>query len=218
MKEIEFANFKKELEDAGVTLVAVSKKKSVEDILKVYHYGHRDFGENYVQELVEKQKLLPADIHWHFVGHLQRNKVKEIAGFVHLIHGVDSERLIKEINKQAIKNNRTIDVLLQVHIAEEATKFGLSADEVRQILSVTDLYPNVRVRGLMGMGTLTDNEEQTNREFHQLRQLFDDCGAQLDSPNWSILSMGMSGDYLTAIKNGSTMVRVGTLIFGERVY
>lgn len=198
--------------------MAVSKKKSAEDILKVYEYGHRDFGENYVQELVEKQKELPADIRWHFIGHLQSNKVKEIAGFVYLIHGVDSERLIKEINKQAIKNNRIIDILLQVHIAEEATKFGFSAEEIKEVLPILNLYPNINVKGLMGMGTLTNDQEQTNKEFKKMKVLFDDCNAILKSKSWSVLSMGMSGDYRIAIQNGSTMIRIGTLIFGERVY
>lgn len=217
MDQKDFHNFKKELLDAGVTLVAVSKTKPTEDIQHLYNYGQRDFGENYVQELVIKQPHLPADIRWHFIGHLQRNKVKEIASFIYLIHGVDSEKLLKEINKQAINHNRIIDVLLQVHIAEENTKFGFDKNEIVALIPQLDLYPNVCIRGLMGMATFSDDKEKVGKEFRGLKDLFDECNSHLyDKQKWDTLSMGMSADYEIAIKNGSTMIRIGTLLFGAR--
>lgn len=218
MEKEEFLSFNTGLQQQGVTLVAVSKKKSNQDILNVYDFGQRDFGENYVQELVAKQPGLPGDIRWHFIGHLQRNKVKEIAGFVHLIQGVDSERLIKEINKQAVKNNRIIQILLQVHIAEEETKFGFSREEVSALIPQLGLYPHVAVKGLMGMATLTDSEARVQKEFAGLKTFFDECRLETNAREWQILSMGMSGDYQMAIQNGSTMIRIGTLIFGKRAY
>ncbi len=216
MEQKEFCNFKKELEDAGVTLVAVSKTKSIQDIQKLYDYGQRDFGENYVQELVAKQAELPQDIRWHFIGHLQRNKVKEIAPFIHLIQSVDSERLLKEINKEAIKNNRVINILLQVHIAEESTKFGFDRKEISELLPHLDHYMNIKVKGLMGMATLSEDTEKVGQEFSLLKQFFAGCKNEEAAKDWSILSMGMSADYENAIKNGSTMIRIGTLLFGSR--
>lgn len=216
MEQQEFINFRKELGQQGVTLVAVSKTKDAGEILRLYNYGQRDFGENYVQELTSKHSELPDDIRWHFIGHLQRNKVKDIAGFIHLIHGVDSERLIKEINKQAINNNRDISVLLQVHIAEESSKFGFDKQEILDLLHHLDLYPGVGVRGLMGMATFTDDMKQVAQEFDGLKHLFDECREHPAAKGWDTLSMGMSADYRVAIEHGSTMVRIGTLIFGER--
>jgi pyridoxal phosphate enzyme (YggS family) len=195
-----------------VTLVAVSKTKPNSDILELYEMGHRDFGENYVQELVEKSQQLPNDIRWHFIGHLQSNKVKLIAPFVQLIQSVDSLRLLEEINKQAAKNGRVIDILLQMHIAEEETKFGLDENELTAILPKLSLYRNINFRGLMGMATFTDDNERLQKEFQYLRGIFD---TYVTAPG-SILSMGMSSDYNLAIEKGSTMVRIGSLIFGER--
>lgn len=196
-----------------VTLVAVSKTKPVAALEEAYHAGHRDFGENKVQELCQKAEVLPTDIRWHMIGHLQRNKVKYIAPFVHLIHGVDSERLLAEINKQGAKNNRTIDVLLQLHIAEESSKFGFSYDEAEALFSSENTYPNVRIIGLMGMASFTDNEAQVKEEFETLSRFY---------RKWNVkkalttLSMGMSNDYKAAIAKGSNMVRLGSLIFGHR--
>ncbi|MCO6497827.1 MAG: YggS family pyridoxal phosphate-dependent enzyme [Chitinophagaceae bacterium] len=217
MEQAEFLKFKDELTAVGVTLVAVSKTKPEEDILRLYNWGHRDFGENYVQELTSKQEALPKDIHWHFIGHLQRNKVKYIAPFVHLIHGVDSERLLKEINKEAVKNNRAIAVLLQVFIADEETKFGLDRNEVMELTARLNQYSNVKVRGLMGMATFTEDMEQVRKEFQTLKTLFDDCRKTENGKDWDTLSMGMSADYKVAVAEGSTMVRIGTLLFGKRI-
>jgi len=202
-------------------LVAVSKTKPVEDIEALYNLGQRDFGENYVQELVEKEVVLPKDIHWHFIGHLQSNKVKYIAPFVHLIHGVDSFNLLKEINKQAEKNNRTIDCLLQVHIAKEETKFGFDSQELQEVtrmIADSDLK-NIHVIGLMGMASFSDDKDLVRGEFRSLKMIFD-SSAQLSTFNFqlSTLSMGMSGDYNIAIEEGSNMVRIGSLLFGERNY
>ena len=203
----------------NVTLVAVSKTKPASDILELYQIGHRDFGENYVQELVEKQQQLPNDIRWHFIGHLQSNKVKYIASFVHLIHGVDSFKLLKEINKQALKNNRVIDVLLQVHIAMEETKFGLDENELKEILQNKELAElgNIRICGLMGMASFSEDMDLVRNEFKYLKNLFDKV-SHLPAPNasFSILSMGMSSDYTSAIEEGSNMVRIGSLLFGAR--
>lgn len=206
-----------QLRSSGATLVAVSKIKPVSDIKALYDLGQRDFGENYVQELVEKQSQLPADIRWHFIGHLQSNKVKYIAPFVHLIHGVDSFSLLKEINKQGIKNSRVIDCLLQVHVAQEATKFGLNETELTEILEQAASLENVSVKGLMGMASFSDNESLVRNEFRKLKELFGQLNKSGGSNiNPRILSMGMSGDYKIAIEEGSTMVRVGSLLFGAR--
>ena len=208
----------------GVTLVAVSKRKPVEDIKGFYDLGQRDFGENYVQELVSKAEALPADIKWHFIGHLQSNKVKYIAPFVHLIHGVDSFGLLAEVNKQAEKCNRTIDVLLQLYIAEEETKFGLSQAEVLSLLdeyqSNKNTLQHIRICGLMGMATNTDNKDVVRREFAGLLSFLDLlCTTRFrDQPWFKICSMGMSADYEAAISEGSTHIRVGSLLFGERQY
>ncbi|MEO6832587.1 MAG: YggS family pyridoxal phosphate-dependent enzyme [Chitinophagaceae bacterium] len=207
---------------SNVSLVAVSKKKSAAEIQSLYDAGQRDFGENYVQELVEKQSQLPTDIRWHFIGHLQRNKVKLIAPFVYLIQSVDSFRLLEEINKQAATLGRTIDVLLQVHVAEEETKFGLDEKEVFELLEYFEAQKNnlqnVRICGLMGMGTATNNEVQTRKEFARLHALFLNLKSVqfLAQPQFAICSMGMSGDYQLAIEEGSTMLRIGSLLFGER--
>jgi PLP dependent protein len=212
-----------ELNSKNVTLVAVSKTKPVEDILALYNLGHRDFGENYVQELVEKQEQLPKDIYWHFIGHLQSNKVKYIAPFVHLIHGIDSFKLLKEVDKQAKKINRVIDVLLQVHIAQEETKFGLDENELHELLRTnsTELHKlkNVRICGLMGMASFIDDKDKVRNEFKYLKTLFDKYAKpQTSNIELRTLSMGMSADYAIAIEEGSNMVRVGSLIFGERAH
>ena len=196
-----------------VTLVAVSKTKPNSAIEEAFGVGHRDFGENKVQELCQKAEELPKDIRWHMIGHLQRNKVKYIAPFVHLIHGVDSERLLAEINKQGVRNDRVIDVLIQLHIAEESSKFGFSYDEAASLFSNENLYPNVRVVGLMGMATFTEDKTQITREFETLSTFYNTWKAQ---KSLSVLSMGMSNDYPIAIAMGSNMIRVGSLIFGRR--
>lgn len=211
-----YHQLKAELDERGVTLLAVSKTKPIADIEALYQLGQRDFAENYVQELVDKQPLLPPDIRWHFIGHLQRNKVKYIASFCHLIQGVDSLSLLQEINKQAQKHQRVIEVLLQVHIASEETKFGLSEQEVFSILAQVPLYPHVRIIGLMGMASFTDNTKQVQSEFLHLRSIFDKAREQFSELSLRVLSMGMSGDYQLAIDCGSTMVRVGSLLFGAR--
>lgn len=197
-----------------VTLIAVSKTKPNTMLLEAYNAGQRDFGENYVKELIDKQEQLPKDINWHFIGHLQSNKVKYIAPFVHLIHGVDSFSLLKEINKQALKNNRVIDCLLQIYIAKEETKFGLDFNEASQILNSTEFkeLKNVAIKGFMAMASNTDNQEQIKKEFASLKTF------SLQYPELTILSFGMSSDYLLAIEKGSTMIRVGSSIFGERNY
>lgn len=211
------------LKAKGVTLVAVSKTKPVEDILELYELGQRDFGENYVQEMVDKATVLPADIRWHFIGHLQRNKVKYIAPFVSLIHGVDSWRLLEEINSQAGKKGRVIDCLLQVHIASEETKFGLDAAELGEVMDnlakpeTAARVQNVRICGLMGMASFSSDTSLVRSEFHTLHSLAD-LYKERTVAAWSpgILSMGMSADFETAIEEGSTMVRIGSLLFGER--
>ncbi len=205
---------------ATVTLVAVSKTKSVEVILEAYQGGQRVFGENRVQEMVEKQAVLPQDIEWHHIGHLQTNKVKHLAPFVDMIHAVDSRKLLIEINKNGLKNKRVISCLLQIHIAEEDTKFGLLESELNSLLEIFNPleFKNVKVCGLMGMSTLTDDESQIKREFGMLKKLFDDVQEKYVEilPDFNVLSMGMSGDYPIAIEEGSTMIRVGSLIFGSR--
>ena len=207
-----------ELNGANVTLVAVSKTKPIEDIKALYDLGQRDFGENYVQELVDKAEKLPKDIRWHLIGHLQSNKVKYVASFIHLIQVVDSLKLLEEINKQALKNNRVIDCLLQAHIAKEETKFGLDKNELTELLtsSASQLH-NIRVIGLMGMASFTDDTTLVRKEFHYLKNLFDKAAGLL-SPNSVLptLSMGMSSDYKIAVEEGSTMVRIGSLLFGQR--
>ncbi len=199
------------------TLVAVSKTKPVEDIQALYNLGQRDFGENYVQELVEKAAALPKDIRWHFIGHLQSNKIKYIAPFVHLIHGVDSLNLLKEINKQAAKNNRIIDCLLQVHIATEETKFGFDESELNGLNGPVAIgLKNVHIKGLMGMASFSNDTNLVRSEFKKLKQLYDQLPTLHLTP--FTLSMGMSSDYKIAIEEGSNMVRIGSLLFGERNY
>jgi hypothetical protein len=216
-----FSALSEELGVYHATLVAVSKTKPVTDIQALYDLGHRDFGENYVQELVEKQALLPKDIRWHFIGHLQSNKVKYIAPFVHLIHGVDSMKLLQTIHKQGAANQRRIPVLLQVHIAQEETKFGLDAMELRQILqdpSLQNGMDHVQISGLMGMASFSDDRELVRGEFRKLKALFDAVKQAFFSKDdaFSVLSMGMSADYQMALEEGSTMIRVGSLLFGSR--
>lgn len=208
-----------ELSAKNATLVAVSKIKPLSDIMSLYQLGQRDFGENYVQELVEKASQAPKNIRWHFIGHLQSNKVKYLAPFVHLIHGVDGFNLLKEINKQAAKCGRVIDVLLQVHIAQEETKFGLNEIETKQLLQQfhQSNMQNVRIMGLMGMASFTDNTEQVRNEFRTLKQILLMPEMQSLKPGPSILSFGMSGDYKIALEEGSTMVRIGSLLFGARL-
>ena len=198
------------------TLIAVSKIKPIEDIQALYDLGQRDFGENYVQELIGKYEQLPKDINWHFIGHLQSNKVKYLASFVHLIHGVDSSSLLKEINKQALKNNRIIDCLLQIHIAKEETKFGLDEKELHELSQLHELK-NIRITGLMGMASFTEDNHLIIQEFSLLKKLFDEY-TQLSTFNFqlSTLSMGMSADYKFALDAGSNMVRIGSLLFGSR--
>ncbi len=202
-----------------VTLVAVSKTKPVADLMEAYNAGQLVFGENYVQELVEKHEVLPKDIQWHFIGHLQSRKVKLIAPFVSLIHGVDSLKLLEEINKQATKNNRIIDCLLQVYIADEETKFGLNEQEINEIIASKEFKElnNIKIVGLMGMATFIDNKDQIKKEFQNLKTIFDNV-SQLKTENCLLktISMGMSGDYQLAIECGSTMVRIGSSIFGGR--
>ncbi len=203
-----------------VTLVAVSKTHPPEAIQAAYAAGQRVFGENKVQELVAKAETLPKDIEWHLIGHLQTNKVKFVAPFVHMIHAIDSVRLLEEVNKRALQNARTIDVLLQVHIAEEESKFGFDDTELRELVSGTILnhLTAVRVRGLMGMATFTEDHATISREFNHLKALFDELKASnyASLKTFDVLSMGMSGDYETAISCGSTMIRVGSRIFGSR--
>lgn len=201
----------------GVKLVAVSKNHPAEMIKEVYDLGQKVFGENKVQELLEKQPVLPNDIEWHLIGHLQTNKVKYIAGFVAMIESVDSEKLLKEIDKEAAKNNRKIKVLLQVKIAKEETKFGLTPDEAKDIFNqyLEGNFPNIEIKGLMGMASFVDDESQIREEFSILKNLFDEL-SQLKP--LETLSMGMSGDFPLAIESGSNSVRVGSAIFGERHY
>lgn len=208
------------LQNAHVRLVAVSKTKPVESIRQLYDKGQRDFGENKVQELTEKAAQLPADMQWHMIGHLQKNKVKYIAPFIHMIHSVDSMALLAEINKQAMKHKRIISCLLQMHIAKEETKFGMNAAELFALLQ-DDNYKamqNIQVAGLMGMATLTDNLETIRSEFRGLHQLFKTVQSTYfaDKPQFKEISMGMSSDYIIAVEEGATIVRIGSLIFGER--
>ncbi|MBC3759972.1 YggS family pyridoxal phosphate-dependent enzyme [Hyunsoonleella sp. SJ7] len=204
-----------------VTLVAVSKTKPVDTIMEAYEAGHNTFGENKVQEMVEKYEEMPKDIEWHMIGHLQRNKVKYMANFVRLIHGVDNFKLLKEINKQAKKHDRVIDCLFQIKIAEEDSKFGMSTYEAKEIITSKSFseLKNIRITGVMGMATFTNNETQIKQEFNVLKQTFEDL-KPLETTNFKpeTISMGMSGDYQLAIACGSTMIRVGSSIFGARNY
>ena len=209
----------KEVQAVDTTLVAVSKTKPIEAIQELYDLGQRDFGENYVQELNEKQKQLAIDIRWHFIGHLQSNKVKYIAPFVYLIHGIDSFKLLKEVNKQGEKNNRVIKVLLQVYIAQEETKFGLDENELHELLNANELHlmKNINIIGLMGMASFSSDQNVVRNEFKNLKRIFDNH-AQLQTSNRKLktLSMGMSADYKIALQEGSNMIRVGSLLFGSR--
>jgi len=212
---------KKETDLLNVTLVAVSKTKPAADVLEAYKAGQRIFGENQVQELTEKYEELPKDIQWHLIGHLQTNKVKYIAPFVTLIHSVDSLKLLQEINKQALKNNRVIDCLLQIYIADEETKYGLGFDEAIDLLRSDEFaeIKNVRIRGLMGIATNTDNQKQLKEEYYELDTFFKGIKQSFfrHQDSFNELSMGMSADYKVAIQQGSTMVRLGSNIFGQRV-
>jgi PLP dependent protein len=201
-----------------VILVAVSKTKPASAIQEAYESDHRDFGENKVQELVSKAAELPKDINWHLIGHLQTNKVKYIAPFVHLIHSVDSLKLLEEINKHALKHNRIIDCLLQVYIAKEETKFGLDQQELSELIASSTALSGIRIRGLMGMASNTDDMHLVAAEFKYLKTLFDSLSVELKSADFNIISMGMSSDYQVAIANGSNMIRLGSTIFGERNY
>lgn len=226
VNESKYAEIIQELNARKVTLVAVSKLQSAKDIKRMYELGQRDFGENYVQELADKQGQLPQDIRWHFIGHLQSNKVKFISPFVHLIQGVDSLKLLNEINKQAKKTGRVIHCLLQIHIAQEETKFGLNEAELDEIITTVqekpEDYSNIFIDGLMGMASFSDDLEKVRSEMKMLKSLFDKYSS-LSTPDsyrencqLSTLSMGMSGDYKLAIEEGSNMVRIGSLLFGAR--
>ena len=218
-----YETIKQELALQNVTLVAVSKTKPAEDIIEAYQAGHLDFGENYVQELTDKYEVLPKNIRWHFIGHLQSNKVKYIAPFVHLIHGVDSEKLLLEINKQGAKLNRVIPCLLQIHISAEETKFGLDESELETIIAKITAdpvaYKHVSVTGLMGMASFTEDNNLIISEFKKLKKLFEESKTQLSIINYpfNTLSMGMSADYRFAIEQGSTMIRIGSMLFGSRI-
>ncbi|MEO6488747.1 MAG: YggS family pyridoxal phosphate-dependent enzyme [Ferruginibacter sp.] len=217
-----YHKIQKELEPFNASLVAVTKMRSTQDIMQAYDLGQRDFGENYVQELLEKHDTLPKDIRWHFIGHLQTNKVKHIAPFIHLIHGVDSHNLLLEINKQAKKMDRVISCLLQVHISKEETKFGLSETEVNLLIHRFVTQPNelngIQLSGLMGMASFTEDNDLIISEFNKLKDLYHNYKASLSGINnpFAILSMGMSADYRFAIEAGSNMVRIGSLLFGSR--
>ena len=224
VNKVAYQQLVSELKPKNISLVAVSKTKLVEEIKELYDLGQRDFGENYVQELVEKQQKLPKDIRWHFIGHLQTNKVKLIVPVVQLIQSVDSLKLLKEINKQAGKMKKVIDCLLEVHIAEEETKFGFDAKEIHELL-VTNSHElselkNVRIVGLMGMASLTDDMNKVRKEFKKLKAIFERLTThperQSKDSRLTTLSMGMTADYKTAIEEGSNMIRIGSLIFGER--
>jgi pyridoxal phosphate enzyme (YggS family) len=209
------------LDASGATLVAVSKMQSAADIRTLYDYGQRDFGENYVQELVQKRGELPDDVRWHFIGHLQTNKVKLIAPFVYMVHGVDSLRLLQAVDRQAGLAGREVRCLLQVHIAREETKFGLDSAELDALLDATadgSALPNVRLCGLMGMASFTDDADRVAGEFRHLRAVFDRLrvGRMAGRADFHVLSMGMSGDFRIALRHGSTLVRIGSLLFGPR--
>jgi pyridoxal phosphate enzyme (YggS family) len=215
-----FKELQKELARTQTKLIAVSKTKPHEQIMGMYEKGQRDFGENRVQEMADKYEALPKDIRWHFIGHLQTNKVKYMAEFVHLVHSVDRQKVLKEINKRARQNDRVIDCLLQFHIAEEESKFGFDLPEVREMLEGQAFanFKNVRICGVMGMATFTDDHEKVRREFQSLHKIFDTLRSDFfaDQPHFREISMGMSGDYPIAQEEGSTMVRIGSLLFGPR--
>jgi PLP dependent protein len=215
------AELKAELPE-GVKLVAVSKTKPTEAILEAFQSGHKIFGENKAQELIQKHGELPGDIEWHFIGHLQSNKTKYIASFVSMVHSIDSFKILRTLNKEARKNQRVIPCLLQFHIAEESTKFGLTGEEAREILE-SEAYSamkNISIAGVMGMATFTDNEEQIRNEFIRLKSIFEKVKEDYfaDNPKFKEISMGMSNDYQLAVKEGSTIVRIGSKIFGKRNY
>lgn len=222
VNEATWQELKEELKDKNVKLIAVSKTKPVSDIQAFYNLGQRDFGENYVQELVEKEPQLPKDIRWHYIGHLQRNKVKYIAPYVHLIHAVDTFKLLVEINKQAQKHERVIDVLLQVHVAEEETKFGMDSKDLVEFFhyynAQKEALQHVRICGVMGMATFTDDEAQIKREFKEIKNTFNFIKESYFPLNdyFNTCSFGMSSDYKIAIEEGSTMIRVGSILFGAR--
>lgn len=224
MNTEEYFRLKEECATRNVCLIAVSKTKPAAAIEELYAAGHRDFGENYVQELVEKQAGLPKDIQWHFIGHLQSNKVKMIAPFVHLIHAVDSFKLLQEIDKQAAKNNRMIDVLLQLHIATEDTKYGMDENELMSCLEYytaqRERLAHIRIRGIMGMASFTDDAQQVRTELRQIKNAFTQMKQTffIGQSYFDTCSMGMSGDYQMAIEEGSTMVRIGSMLFGQRNY
>lgn len=216
-----FYNLKSKMDVSKALLVAVSKTKPNEDIEALYALGHRDFGENYVQELIKKNQELPSDIHWHFIGHLQSNKIKQIAPFVHLIHGVDSLKLLEVIDKEGKKLGKKINCLVQVHISKEETKFGFDVIETRQVLThyfIENKYSYVNLCGLMGMASFTEDKKLVHQEFSGLKSLFDEIKEMkgADTSLFNTLSMGMSGDYGLALENGSTLIRVGSLLFGSR--
>jgi len=221
LKIEKYREIKQELGD-NVKLVAVSKIRTVEEIRLLYYLGQRDFAENYVQELIAKQMELPNDIRWHFIGHLQTNKVKYLAPFIYMIHGVDSFKLLEEINKQATLHQRSVKCLFQVHIAQEQTKFGLSDTELKELvvslpkLKLINQLTNVKICGLMGMASFTEDTSLVRKEFKFLKCLFDDCRDEINLPTFKTLSMGMSGDYKIAVEEGSNMVRIGSLLFGAR--
>lgn len=214
-------NLKSQTSGQNITLVAVSKTKTVAEVMEAYQAGQRVFGENMVQELVEKHEQLPADIEWHLIGHLQSNKVKYIAPFIGMIQSVDSLKLLQEINKQALKNNRIIDCLLQIYIADEETKYGLGFDEAIELLRADEFSAlnNIRIRGVMGIATNTDREKQLKEEFYELKTFFDGLKQSFfrKDNGFDTVSMGMSSDYEIAIEQGSNMIRVGSTIFGSRV-
>lgn len=220
--KINIKEFEKKLDGKGCQLVAVTKTKPNDLIMQVYETGFKDFGENKIQDLVAKYEALPKDINWHMIGHLQRNKVKYIAPFIHLVHAVDSLRLLNEINKQAKKYNRQICCLLQIHIASEEAKFGLNKEEALELITSEEFKAmhHIKIKGLMGMATNTTDQEQIRQEFRGLKILFDDIKREFTGPTIAMeeLSMGMSGDYQIAIEEGSTMIRVGSAIFGHRNY
>ena len=211
-----YSDLIEELTSKKVTLVAVSKTKTTEEIKELYDLGQRDFGENYVQEIIDKQSRLPADIRWHFIGHLQTNKVKQLAPFVQLIHGVDSLKLLKEINKEGEKNGRVINCLFQIHIAQEETKFGFNEKELNEISGqLKNLkMANVQICGLMGMASFTDDMNKVRSEFRHLKSIFYEL--KTHNSQLTTLSMGMSSDYKISIEEGSNMIRIGSLLFGER--
>ena len=213
-------NFKTILDEISpdVTLVAVSKTKPDSLILEAYNLGQKDFGENRVQDMKVKAQRLPKDIRWHMIGRIQTNKIKDFISYVHLVHGVDRLKVLSSINNEAKKINRVIDVLIQVHIAKEETKTGFSFDELEEVFSNENQnkFENIRIRGLMGMATFTENQNEIRKEFSMLKKTFENIKKAINEPNFDILSMGMSGDFQIAIQEGSTMVRIGTLLFGKR--